>query len=457
MSVLGLRRWIRRGHSRPLRRPVADLWLGGPNADGRGLDAANGGFNPASGLAITSPTSSTPASTARCLIPDATGVWRDKDEGVLGGIGGRVWTGSGWTYAGATNVTCLGPLPALSTHGITDTVRRYSSTTGLTCSDAVGGLVQSYSRRCDVEAGYAGGGWSVWPIETVSSVASGGTVYWHGLVEAADPSLFAPLFGAYDGSSFFDGNPSIGQLSAVGAGSSGQFRWNKRHLGTGPNGGTLVEYWVRQELTQSKTNVTLRAYLLYAASGTPARTLYIHQHAAHYTVSHAAKLFGYLPLHLVAAGSVASLTAENLFLNDLPQANATVIMRLDFTDRAFDYKGYRLWAYKANSTYTPLHLTGDTIGMYPPVIASGSVLTQAKTTAGSVVDGNRFVKLYHNGVVCASGQMDTPTPTTPGLQFGQGVTDRLALTPILRLVAWHRALSAAEVAAAHAAIVAAEG
>ncbi|MCS7001664.1 MAG: hypothetical protein NZ518_02330 [Dehalococcoidia bacterium] len=94
-----------------LGQPVVDLWVGGPNADGRGLNATNGGYSPMPGLSITSPSSSTSSSTVRFLRRGSDGVWRDKRAGELLGIGGARDTGSGLSYLTTGGAPLGGVLP----------------------------------------------------------------------------------------------------------------------------------------------------------------------------------------------------------------------------------------------------------------------------------------------------------------------------------------------------------
>ncbi len=139
---------------------VMDIWFGGPNADGRGLNKLNGGYNPVPGLVINSPSWSTPTSSARYLTrpagwPNTISPWLDTEPGVLKGLGGRLKTGSTWSFGPGSTPEWLGPLPALTLGTVaparspqpaaplvTDTVRRYAADTGLSVSDVTGGIVQ---------------------------------------------------------------------------------------------------------------------------------------------------------------------------------------------------------------------------------------------------------------------------------------------------------------------------
>lgn len=461
--------WLWDEYPYRLVEPTVDLWIGGPNADGRGLDAANGGHNPAPGLQITSPTADPgPSGQARQLLrthhqtwSPTTPLWAPKAAGVLAGIGGRVWTGSGWTYAGASDVTCLGPVPALSTPGVTDTVRRYTATTGLTVSDAAGGIVQSYSQRCDVAAGQSGGGWIAWPPETVASVVAGDQAFWHGIVETADPALFAPEFGGYsDG--FFDGFTGIGQLSAVGEGASGNFLWAKRHLGTGPNGGTLVEYWVSQVFTQTKTSVGLCAYLLNTSiAENPARTLYIHNHTAVVLPVNVGRTYTWPTWLLVGAGAAPSLVAETLEIADVPWTPCTVLVRVDARSPEQPTRGgiggRLVGGSDGTSTIARIRATLDTLASDGSSHPSGVAVPQALVTLGATCTAAGEVRFWHDGA--AAGPSGPPKTFSGAMRrlLQAGASSSHLLMRVRRIQIWPRLLSPAEIAAAHAAIVAAEG
>lgn len=351
----------------------------------------------------------------------------------------------------------LGPLPALSTPGVTDTVRRYSSMTGLTASDATGGVVQSYSRRCDVADGQSGGGWSVWPVETLSSVSNGDQLFWHTICETTTPELFSPAFGAYDGASFFDGSQDIGLLSSVGAGAGGQFRWEKRHLGTGPNGGTLIECWVSQVLTQSKSNVTARAYLLSTVTGgNPARTLYIHNHTCVRLPNGHGMMVGWPTWLLVGAGATPALAAEQLEVT-AGAVPLTILMRVDFRalPSPLPYAAAYFGAFDSwNSAW---YASDASLRWYPPSIDAAGVLSNSLVTVGLLVTSDRRSGHARNGDIVLSPSTIAANPLPSTFQVGRIAAGNYHLNPIRRAQVWSRVLTAAEIAAAHAAIVAAEG
>lgn len=438
---------------RRIKTADVDIWLGGPKADGRGLDAVNGGYAPAPGLTITSPSASTPASTARFLIRDSTGVWRDKQAGVLACIGGRVWTGSGWTYVGATNVEARGPLPAMTPTGITDTVRRYAHAAGRTVSDGPGGVVQPYSQRVDIADGQSGGGWGVWPVEGWTSVGANDFIYSHSIVEYPPGNRWVPRIGLYDGS-FIQGYTvfdidTLSVTSVMTGGAAGI-----RSLGTGPNGGRLVEFWTGTISATTYSSISVYSYLLRSDDYSTPRTCWIHHHFA-VRIPTPYRLYGFPSCILVGAGAVPSLVAEELRVTMPVALPVSAAVRTGAADPADS--GYYDALLANNPDYVRMHRgpPSDAYRWYPPsiIFSTSAGYSQPRTLQLRIAADNTVTGAI-DGVVSATSGTNTASLGTTWWVGGQ--TQYRYLAPLRRVQLWSRHLSAAEVAAAHAAIVAAE-
>ena len=429
--------------------PDIDLWLGGPNADGRGLDTVNGGYAPAPGLAIVSPSSSTPSSSARFLIRDSLGVWRDKAAGVLACIGGRVWTGSGWTYTGATAVEARGPLPALAVPGITDTVRRYTTIAGRTVSDAPGGVIQPYSQRVDVDAGYTGGGFSVTPREMWASAAAGDFVYWHSIVEYPTGNTWRPNFGLYD-TGFFAGLTEIDIDSLTVTSNMTNSAAGVRHLGTGPNGGRLIEIWGGARLGDTRTNLSVQAYLLRAIDASTPRTCWIHNHYAVLIPHLYGRIYGFPSWCLVAAGAAPSLAAEEIAVTTTSARPVSMVVRTTGTDPAD--VGY--FDALASTSYVVFYRHSSAYRWSSPTITFGTVDYTTPRTLTLRVAADDTVTGALDGVLSRVGGTNTGSLT--GTWYVGGRTQYRGVMPLRRVQIWSRHITDAEVVSSHDAIVTAE-
>lgn len=461
--------------------PSTDLWVGGPGATGRGLPAVCGGVGPAIAT-IVSPSEDPGENgqvrflqrTHHATWSPSTPLYAGKKVGDLLATGGRRRNGSDWSYLDGAGlplgtVDWRGPLPGglgPSTN-VTNTIRRYSNTTGLTVSDAAGGVVHTYSQRCDVAAGNPGGGGFVSPFETWA-LNAGDQVIWDTVLELengrSETSLYAPAYGVHNGAGFpqgwhvFSGGVG-GNLPATGTDGTG-FTSAAQYLGTGPNGGRLWRIFVAQSISSAISNGRAYAYLLRsAASGHPARTVWIHNHVAFRLTTEQGRIYGPLPFTLVGAGQTPILANEDIVFPGKYE-NGTVVARLDLRDRPpLDFNGASVFAAADADTFTPLHLESATFGRDPPYAMFGAISNDVLTLAAST-DATRMQRGYRDGaLVGAPGAPIDPTGQ-PSVMLRVGRLSssdkRSPLMPIRRLSVFDRVLTDAEMLAVHQRFVAAE-
>lgn len=475
-------RWISRGYGSPLRRPTVDLWVGGPRADGRGLPAVCGGVGPAQATIVSSTADPGPSGNVRFLQrtnhntwSPSTPIFAPKQAGDLFGVGGRRWTGSGWSYfdeAGRPlgTVQWLGTLPGGlgPSTSVTETIRKYTTFTGRTVSDAPGGVVQSYCQRCDVEAGQTGGGWPATPVENWP-LASGDQVVWDTLLEFPPSDtdfIYAPRFGIYNGSSFlydrytYSYSGATKQFSPSPPSNPNGATWHgvAVEYGAGPNGGRLWRFVTSCVVPAAVASGIAYAYLLNSsATGSPARTVYIHNHVAYRLTENQGRINYIPPFVMVGNGATPSLSAEDITANGA-LTNTTLVARIDSTNRPLNFKDSRLFAAKGNQThYTPMTIDSNKILTYPPYYEYGTVTANIETLAISI-DVSRMQQPYKNGAALTAPP--SPWDECPAFTAWRFTLEQPGsshtIVPVRRLQIYPRVLTAAEHAALHAALVAAE-
>lgn len=460
--------WLWDEYPYRLVEPTVDLWIGGPNADGRGLDAVNGGYSPAPGLQITSPTADPgPSGQARYFVRThhqtwsaSTPLWAPKQAGVLANIGRRAWTGSGWSYVGATDAVFRGPCPALSTHGLTDTVRVYAPAGPITVSDVSGGVVQPYGQRVYAPAGTAEGGWASY-YGNVSAINPGDTVYWHVIMEVITAlDTHRAMFGIYDGTTYV-GHPTNAvhatpTLNYTGSYEDGPFYVKIAHRGTGPNNGTLVEIYCQFTVATAASGfLRLVMYPLYIVGLTTPHEIVVHHAAGHYVPNAVLVPREWPSVLLCAAGAVPSLLAERVAIADVSNP-CTVLMRIDWRQKPDPFPYYSDVLVAWNGWDAAWHTSYNNLRWYPPDITRTGVLSRSVMTFGLVVDSQRYVGMSVNGVVVQPRTVAASNPLVSSLDIGRVGTNYGAY-PIRRVMFWPRVLSAADLAAWHDRIVAAEG
>jgi hypothetical protein len=487
---VALTRWILKGYPTALRRPITDLWVGGPKADGRGLPAVCGGVGPAQATIVSPSADPGPSGQFRFLQrthhntwSPSTPIFQGKLAGDLLATGRRRWTGSAWSYFDAGGaplgtVDWRGPLPGSfgPSTNITDTVRRGVTDSGFTPSDATGGVIQPYSRRVDVLAGIGGSGTSVDPAETWSLTAHD-QVVWDTFLEfptSAVDNAYTPRFGIFDGSGFPHGtfrytyNGANGQFNPTPPDGYTDGSWDglvwrgvATFYGDGPNGGKLWRFVTSCTMPSAISNAQARAFLFQSdATVPPARTIYIHNHVALRLPSYRGRIYGDLPFTVVAAGQTPVLSAERItFPGRVP--NGSFILRADLRNRPFNYAYNYVFAPYPHpgSAYTICYFHGGGLRFYPPSVAPFNILVAEILTLASIVPTDRVIQFYRNGVKLTNN-------TTPIDDFGQFTTFSYGsqetpsgqpLVPVRRIQTFARALSDAEVTQVHDRIVAMEG
>jgi hypothetical protein len=329
-------------------------------------------------------------------------------------------------------------------------------------------VVHTYSQRCDVDAGQSGGGWSVTPYENWA-LAAGDQVVWDTVLEFPDSStnfLYRQVYGLHDGSAFpydrvaYDYNGTTKQFAFTPAGNPNGATWHgiATDYGPGPNGGRLWRFVTSCVVPDSVASGRALAYLLASnAPGFPARTVYIHNHVAYRLTSNQGRIFGDLPFVLVGSGQTPLLSNEDISFPG-PFAPSTVVARLDHSSAPLLLSGARVFATVSNDLINAPSLSSNSFGRYPPSASFGSI-DQSIQTLAVTTDANRLQTAYRNGAFTAapSAPIDDPGPST-AFRIGRlsSGDKRSPLIPFRRLQVYNRTLTAAEHAALHAALVAAE-
>jgi hypothetical protein len=306
-------------------------------------------------------------------------------------------------------------------------------------------------------------------METWTAVAAQDQIIWDTIMEFPDSSinsLYRPYLAVYHGGLlpygqlYYDWNGSTKQFSASFADNPNGATWHAlaTNYGVGPNGGFLWRFVTSCVVPDALSAASAFAYLLRTtAPGSPARTVYIHNHVAYRLAANQGRLYGDLPFTMVAAGQTPVLSNEDISFPGV-LAGSTLLARVDLRNRPLNFKDARVFAIGENDLYTPLYLDTDKFYRHPPSALFGSIADQVQTLA--VVTATDYTQAaYVNGslVNTVTTPMDNPGAVST-LRIGQlnSATKTSPLMPFRRLQVFDRMLPAAEVAQAHNMIVAAE-
>ncbi|MCS7001665.1 MAG: hypothetical protein NZ518_02335 [Dehalococcoidia bacterium] len=234
-----------------------------------------------------------------------------------------------------------------------------------------------------------------------------------------------------------------------------------RYLGTGPNGGRLVEYWFasHSELPGSGSSAQIHGYLVDNWSYV-ARNIVIHNKWATHFPPGVGQLFGFVPFMLVANGAVASLSAESITIGDIPWDPCTVVARLDLRSPQTTIRpgigGMIVVERNGSASIMRVQDTLSTLPNSGNAHASGVSIPQALVTLGARCEGGQ-VQFFHDGNPVGTL---APVETFAGMLgrlMARSAGDGYLTMPLRRLMIVKRGLSNAEMMMAHAGMVAAEG
>jgi hypothetical protein len=280
-------------------------------------------------------------------------------------------------------------------------------------------------------------------------------------------AIYRLRFGIHDGSGFpynafsYDYNGATKQFSLMPPANPNGATWHGIAIdyGTGPNGGRIWRFVTSCVALAAVANARAFAYLLAtAAPGLPARTIYIHNHVAYRFPGYYSRIYGDLPFVLAAAGQAPALGLENITFPG-PYPNNSLVIRLNFQNRPINFFYSRIFTVvPEQGSHTPMYLSLAHLRAWPPNITMSNVITNDILTLAASLPADHVIQFYKNGVRLANNTTALANiGTFTRLAYG---TDNSSygppMVPVHRLQIYDRALTDAEHAALHAALVAAE-